>query len=152
MKTAVIAAGADLDRSVIYPDLSTSHLLYQILFTPFIPFSCPLFLSPFFIVFISVLRSLISINRFNVLYVPHLQHIDLNRFLKYSHDYSLAKQPDIAVSVDLLVVLLADEDSAVRKAALEVYLRRVYRAHTIMTLSIADEDGIISAEWSFTTK
>lgn len=66
--------------------------------------------------------------------------------------YSLAKQPDIAVSVDLLVVLLADEDSAVRKAALEVYLRRVYRAHTIMTLSIADEDGIISAEWSFTTR
>jgi hypothetical protein len=81
---------------------------------------------------------------------PHV--FDSNLSLLYSHNSSLAKQPDIAVSVDLLVVLLADEDSDVRKAALEVYLRRVYRAHTIMTLSIADEDGIISAEWSFTTK
>lgn len=64
----------------------------------------------------------------------------------------LAKQPDIAVSVDLLVVLLADEDAAVRKAALEVYLRRVYRAHCIKTLLIQEADGIISAEWAFTTR
>ena len=65
---------------------------------------------------------------------------------------SLSKQPDIAVSVDLLVVLLADADSAVRKAAMEVYLRRVYRAHCIKTLSIYEQDGVISAEWTFTTR
>ena len=68
------------------------------------------------------------------------------------HFTRLAKQPDIAVSVDLLVVLLADEDSAIRKAAMEVYLRRVYRAHSIKTLTISDNDGIISAEWAFTNR
>ena len=56
------------------------------------------------------------------------------------------------MSVDLLVVLLADEDSAIRKAAMEVYLRRVYRAHSIKTLTISDNDGIISAEWAFTNR
>jgi acetyl-CoA carboxylase/biotin carboxylase 1 len=65
---------------------------------------------------------------------------------------TLAKQPDIAVSVDLLVVLLADPDSAVRKAALEVYLRRVYRAHCIKTLTITEQAGSISASWSFTNR
>lgn len=69
-----------------------------------------------------------------------------------SHSTRLAKQPDIAVSVDLLVVLLADDDGAVRKAAMEVYLRRVYRAHCIKTLNIEETDGVISAEWAFTTR
>lgn len=69
-----------------------------------------------------------------------------------SHLIRLAKQPDIAVSVDLLVVLLADDDGAVRKAAMEVYLRRVYRAHCIKTLNIEETDGVISAEWAFTTR
>lgn len=68
------------------------------------------------------------------------------------HFCRLSKQPDIAVSVDLLVVLLADEDGAVRKAAMEVYLRRVYRAHCIKTLTISETDGVISAEWAFTTR
>jgi len=65
---------------------------------------------------------------------------------------TLSKQPDISVSVDLLVVLLADSDIAVRKAALEVYLRRVYRAHCIKSLNIIDVDGSISAEWAFTMR
>ena len=64
----------------------------------------------------------------------------------------LSKQPDMSVSVDLLVVLFADPDVAIRKAALEVYLRRVYRAHCVKTLAINDQDGIISAEWTFTTR
>jgi Acetyl-CoA carboxylase, central region len=54
--------------------------------------------------------------------------------------------------VDLLVVLLADVDGDVRKAAMEVYLRRVYRAHCIKTLTITEVDGVISAEWAFTTR
>ena len=42
---------------------------------------------------------------------------------------SLSRQPNIAVSVDLLVVLMSD--ASVSKAAAEVYIRRVYRAHKI---------------------
>ena len=43
----------------------------------------------------------------------------------------LALQPNKIVSVDLLTVLMSDEDKKVRMAAMEVYLRRVYRAHVI---------------------
>jgi acetyl-CoA carboxylase/biotin carboxylase 1 len=43
----------------------------------------------------------------------------------------LAVQPNMAVSVDLLTVLMTDSDAEVRRAAMEVYLRRVYRAHVI---------------------
>ena len=49
---------------------------------------------------------------------------------------AISKQPDIAVSVDLLVVLMSDTSEAVRKAAMEVYIRRVYRAHCIKSLEI----------------
>jgi acetyl-CoA carboxylase / biotin carboxylase 1 len=63
---------------------------------------------------------------------------------------SLALEPNIAVSVDLLVVLISDPDPLVRKAAAEVYLRRVYRAHVIKSLDIdAGSDGVLSATWSF---
>jgi acetyl-CoA carboxylase/biotin carboxylase 1 len=65
---------------------------------------------------------------------------------------SLAKQPNIAVSVDLLVMLLEDGDAAIRKAAMEVYVRRVYRANCIKTLDIVDEEGVVSASWTFTIR
>ena len=66
---------------------------------------------------------------------------------------TLAKQPNIAVSVDLLTVLISDTDSKVRKAAMEVYVRRVYRAHCIKTLAITEEaDGTVTASWQFTLR
>ena len=65
---------------------------------------------------------------------------------------ALAIQPNIAVSVDLLVVLMNDKDATVRKAAMEVYLRRVYRAHTITTLDITESNGVLSATFSFTVR
>lgn len=65
---------------------------------------------------------------------------------------SLSKQPNIAVSIDLLVILLEDKDPAIRKAAMEVYLRRVYRANCIKTLDIMDDGGVVSAAWTFTTR
>ena len=65
----------------------------------------------------------------------------------------LAKQPNIAVSVDLLVVLMSDKEAKVRTAAMEVYVRRVYRAHCIKTMSIAeDSKGVLTASWSFTLR
>ena len=74
----------------------------------------------------------------------------LKASVKSSSDLaSLATQPNIAVSVDLLVVLMSDSDAAVRKAAVEVYLRRVYRAHNIKSLEIAETNGVLSAKWTF---
>lgn len=65
---------------------------------------------------------------------------------------SLAIEPNIAVSIDLLVVLMADHDANVRKAAMEVYIRRVYRSHVIKSLSITEIDGKLEAQWSFTIR
>lgn len=72
---------------------------------------------------------------------------------------ALSKQPDFAVSVDLLVVLMSDPSLAVRRAAMEVYIRRVYRAHTITELAIeeAEDAGgkggkILTARWAFTLR
>lgn len=74
---------------------------------------------------------------------------------------ALSKQPDFAVSVDLLVILMSDPSLAVRRAAMEVYIRRVYRAHTITELSIEEvaEDAsnpksakILTARWAFTLR
>lgn len=64
---------------------------------------------------------------------------------------TLSKQPNIAVSVDLLVVLMADENEAVRKAAMEVFIRRVYRAHDIQSLSISEdkETQAMAVNWVF---
>eukprot|EP01035_Chromulina_nebulosa_P016919 gene16919-22410_t len=66
---------------------------------------------------------------------------------------TLALEPNIAVSVDLLVVLINDKDDSVRKGAMEVYLRRVYRAHVIKSLEItSDSLGILTAKWTFTIR
>lgn len=64
----------------------------------------------------------------------------------------LALQPNMAVSVDLLTVLMSDKDAAVRRAAMETYLRRVYRAHVIKNMVIKDNNGVMSASWSFTVR
>ena len=54
---------------------------------------------------------------------------------------ALSIQPSMAVSVDLLTVLFRDADPQVRMTALEVYLRRVYRAQNMHTINIAEEVG-----------
>jgi acetyl-CoA carboxylase/biotin carboxylase 1 len=70
--------------------------------------------------------------------------------------YTLSKQPDTSVSVDLLVVLMSDPDKMVRHAAIEVYVRRVYRSHCVKSLSIegfsTGEGSFLSANWSFTLR
>lgn len=51
--------------------------------------------------------------------------------MKSSADLNnLSKQPNIAVSVDLLVVLMSDSSEAVRKAAMETYIRRYFPSIT----------------------
>lgn len=60
----------------------------------------------------------------------------------------LSRRPDMAVSIDLLVVLMGDGSADVRKKALEVYIRRVYRAHSLTSLVISETEGL-TAEWVF---
>ena len=65
----------------------------------------------------------------------------------------MANQPNLAVSVDLLTVLFSDSDPNVRRASLEVYLRRVYRASCIKTLDISEKVGdALTAVWTFTAR
>eukprot|EP01041_Mallomonas_annulata_P006607 gene6607-13373_t len=64
----------------------------------------------------------------------------------------LANQPNLAVSVDLLTVLFKDEDPHVRKVAMEVYLRRVYRSHMLQSLQVDEKDGVLTAAWSFSLR
>jgi len=65
---------------------------------------------------------------------------------------ALAKQPNFAVSVDLLGFLMSDSNAAIRKAAMEVYIRRVYRAHCIKFLDINEVNNILTATWKFTIR
>ena len=68
-----------------------------------------------------------------ILLPPFQQRLDaLKNLISGGADLSeLSLQPNIAVSVDLLVILLEDSDPKIRTAAMEVYIRRVYRANTI---------------------
>jgi acetyl-CoA carboxylase/biotin carboxylase 1 len=62
---------------------------------------------------------------------------------------TLATDPTLSAGVDLLTSLFDDEDSAVRNRAVEVYIRRVYRAHRILSMNVEEIDGRLTAMWSF---
>lgn len=60
---------------------------------------------------------------------------------------SLSESPTLAV--DLLPSLFVDEDVVVADAALEVYTKRVYRAHNVISTDIIREDGLDSMNFKF---
>jgi len=62
---------------------------------------------------------------------------------------ALSKCPTLSAGVDLLTGMFADSDPNVRRAALEVYVRRVYRAHRIEDLEIEEANGRLTCTWSF---
>ncbi|RYH29348.1 hypothetical protein EON65_08795 [archaeon] len=65
----------------------------------------------------------------------------------------LSLQPNIALSVDLLVVLMSDSEKAIRERAMHVYVRRLYRAQNIKDIVINSEDpSFLECHWSFTSK
>ena len=49
----------------------------------------------------------------------------------------------------MLSQLFKHKDMKVRNAALEVYIRRVYRAHTIDDVLIKDKDGLVLVNWNY---
>jgi acetyl-CoA carboxylase/biotin carboxylase 1 len=63
---------------------------------------------------------------------------------------ALSKEPDLAVSVNLLTVLMSNPDESIHKAALEVYIRRVHRADSVTSMTIEEKDGMLTAAFDFT--
>jgi len=61
----------------------------------------------------------------------------------------LARSPTLSAGVDLLTSLFNDSSDAVRKAAVEVYVRRVYRAHRMQSLSVSEKDGKLVCDFTF---
>jgi acetyl-CoA carboxylase/biotin carboxylase 1 len=62
---------------------------------------------------------------------------------------ALSKSPTLSAGVDLLTSLFSDEDTSVREAALEVYIRRVYRAHRVSNVKVQENKGRVSCTFSF---
>jgi len=60
---------------------------------------------------------------------------------------SLVESPTLAV--DLLPVLFKDKDAKVQDAALEVYCKRVYRAHNVISTQVQRDDAMTSISWNF---
>jgi acetyl-CoA carboxylase/biotin carboxylase 1 len=61
----------------------------------------------------------------------------------------LSKSPTLSAGVDLLTSLFNDPDDAVKKAAVEVYVRRVYRAHRIQAIAVTERDGNLVCDFTF---
>ena len=62
---------------------------------------------------------------------------------------ALSQSTTLSAGVDLLTSLFADEDPAVRSAAVEVYVRRVYRAHRVEGVTVSEGNGRITCSWTF---
>ena len=61
----------------------------------------------------------------------------------------LSKSSTLSAGVDLLTNLFDDEDENVQAAALETYMRRVYRTYEVPELSVETIDGRLSCFYSF---
>jgi acetyl-CoA carboxylase/biotin carboxylase 1 len=61
----------------------------------------------------------------------------------------LSKSATLSAGVDLLTSLFNDSDANVRALALEVYIRRVYRAHRILDINVEEVDGNLQCGWTF---
>lgn len=61
----------------------------------------------------------------------------------------VAKSMRVSAGVDLLTYLFGDDDKQVRAAALEVYVRRIYRAHRMIDLYVEEKDGRMTVSWEY---
>lgn len=62
---------------------------------------------------------------------------------------TISTDPTLSAGVDLLTSLFGDEDKTVREHAIEVYVRRVYRAHRITSLEVEESNGHLTCRWTF---
>lgn len=61
----------------------------------------------------------------------------------------LSKSSTLSAGVDLLTSLFDDEDENVQTAALEAYMRRVYRTYDVPAVSVEKKDGRLSCSFEF---
>jgi acetyl-CoA carboxylase/biotin carboxylase 1 len=59
----------------------------------------------------------------------------------------LAGEPSISAGVDMLTYLFTDSDAEARSAALEVYIRRIYRAYRLLEVKVDNEGR--RASWTY---
>ena len=62
---------------------------------------------------------------------------------------NVCKMSKLALNVDFLSHFWSNADEKIRNAALEIYIRRVYRMHTISAVTITNTDGVVSAKWQY---
>jgi acetyl-CoA carboxylase/biotin carboxylase 1 len=64
----------------------------------------------------------------------------------------LAYQPSLSAGVDLSSALFTDDDASVRANAVEAFVRRVYRAHTMLDFKVTTDSSTtaVEAAWTFT--
>jgi acetyl-CoA carboxylase / biotin carboxylase 1 len=62
---------------------------------------------------------------------------------------NLAMSPTLSAGLDLLTYLLSDEDAKVRENAAEVYVRRLYRAHRMLDVKVAEKGGRLTCSFFF---
>ena len=74
---------------------------------------------------------------------------ELRNLLLSEDKAALARSSALSAGVDLLSALFDDADEAISSAALEVYIRRVYRAHSILDITTSNIDGSLTANWKF---
>lgn len=61
----------------------------------------------------------------------------------------LSMSPTLSAGVDLLTYLFADSDPAVKATALEVYVRRVYRAQRVVDLKVEERNGRLTCMFTY---
>ena len=74
---------------------------------------------------------------------------DLIAYVTTDTPDAISKSRKLSLSVDLLSELFSHKDHKVRDAALEVYIRRVYRSHVIEDVKIVDDNGNTNVFWNF---
>jgi len=74
---------------------------------------------------------------------------ELEKLITSDTPENVCKMSKLALVVDYLSSFFSSKDEKVRNAALEVYVRRVYRMHTISNVDITDTDGVVSVKWQY---
>jgi acetyl-CoA carboxylase/biotin carboxylase 1 len=74
---------------------------------------------------------------------------ELQKIITEGSPEDVAKMGKLTLVVDYLTTMFSSADTKLRDAALEVYVRRVYRMHSISNVVITDTDGVTSIKWEY---
>lgn len=61
----------------------------------------------------------------------------------------LAQSTSLSAGVDLLTYMFTDEDTTVRNNAIEVFVRRVYRANRMLDITVSEKHGLPTCTFSY---